>query len=153
VSDEIANIGGLRPVRVYSFDVFPRQLFEDSADEFYFKYPDIIDRTYEYGKQICSDPSQVILALVDDEKEVQGILWLRIDIIYNALTCVFVSVFPEYRNNSIAKDGTEFMKRIARKFEIDKLLGSTIKDTTVWGQLGWEPVKTRLIKLDVSQGE
>lgn len=135
----------LELVRLRNFENIPRELFSDSADEMFNLDPKSIDRLYQWGNIICSDPYQLVFGFVNEKNEVCGIFWLVIDLIYNALNCRFISVLPEYRNNTVMRWATSYMQEIAEDLKLDRLLGCTAKDTTAWKKLGWEVMQTRLI--------
>lgn len=130
-----------------TFENIPRELFEDSADEFLDDAA--ISRLYECDKFLNSTPYSMVFELRNDIGEVCGVMWIVVDPVLNALYCRFISVFKEYRDGSIATLVDRVMTDIAKHAGLDRLFGVTQKDTSYWQTYGWKLANTRMITKEV----
>jgi len=134
-------------IRTDTFENVPRKLFEDSADELLDK--EIIDRIYLYNQAFKQDPLTMIYELRDKDGKVQGVLWLVVNVILEALDGKFVAVSPEYRDGTVLKKLTDFAEHLARELGLKKIFAASQKDTAFWQSFGWREMKTRTLVREV----
>jgi len=137
----------LQLVRVRDTQIFPRELFEDTADELMDEAT--VNRFYEMGPILGQNPEQIFLALLDPADRTVGILWLTYDPLFNALRIPHVAVLPEYRDGKVVEIATGACQELAQELGVEKLIGATQKMSKHWENLGWRTLNTQLIYQEV----
>ena len=86
------DIWELTPMRIYNLNLVPRRLFEQIKGVEW-----NIDRLYAMSENICSNPTNLIYVLFDDDKIIHGLVWAQVNILNENLYVMILSVDEETR--------------------------------------------------------
>ena len=134
-------------IRTDTFENVPRRLFEDSADELLDK--EMIDTIYANNEAFRKDPLTMIYEMRDKDGNVQGVVWIVVDLLAQGLYGRFVAVSPEYRDRTVIKKVTDFGEQLARAMGLKRIFAASQMDTSFWQSFGWREMKTRTLVKEV----
>ena len=112
----------LRFIPTYDFKLIPRYLFDQiKLDQAW-----NIDRLYEYGNSIATNPCTLLFSMVDADFHIKGFSWAEIDPLKEIIRIVVVSIDKEYQNHGepLLYVG-DFLKEIKTKLGLNGIEWTT----------------------------
>jgi len=118
------DIWELTPMRIYNLNLVPRRLFEQIKGVEW-----NIDRLYAMSENICSNPTNLIYVLFDDDKIIHGLVWAQVNILNENLYVMILSVDEEYQGaNGAAIDAAALLlNSIRQEANLKKIIWTTTR--------------------------
>ena len=118
------DIWELTPLRIYDLRIVPRRLLEQVKGLEW-----NIDRVYALSENICSNPTNLIYVLYDEEKIIHGVLWARINILDENLYVSILSVDEEYQgvNGAPIDAAYALLNMVRNDANLKKIIWSTTR--------------------------
>ncbi len=119
------KLDDLEYIQMNTFCAVPPELFEQGKPNSF-----DIDKLYQYSEVVCSSPLTYLYWMIDNRKQVKGILWMTIDILSGNINVNVLSVDPEYQDKEVIPRVREKIREF--KPEIEKALGIELTDKVVF---------------------
>jgi len=118
------DISELTPLRIYDLRIVPRKLLEQVKGLEW-----NIDRVYALSENICSNPTNLIYVLYDEEKIIHGLIWAQVNILNENLYVLVLSVDEEYQGaNGAAIDAAALLlNSIRQEANLKKIIWTTTR--------------------------
>lgn len=112
----------LRVVRIHSFRLIPRRLFESIKARAW-----SIDLLMERGAELAASPKCLLYAWADEQYEVHGVLFATFDDLTNSINGHVLSFDPEYQDGSAIPAALAILKKAQRQFRAKKITMATTR--------------------------
>ena len=135
----------LKAIRLPDFSLIPSYLLEQVKPRFW--EPEDL---YAWGNSFRQDPTEFIYGLVNDKREVKGILWFSVDPIIRGIIIEVLSVDPEYQDRKIGPKVWNFLKPIMETLGYKRVF-AYMKHSKVAEREGWKRTGIELIYRDMEE--
>lgn len=118
------SVWDLTPFRIYNLNLVPRRFFERAKGLEW-----NIDRLYAMSENICSNPTNLIYVLIDEQNLIHGVIWAWINILDENLHVVLLSMDPEYQgpNGACIDAAYALLNKIRQDAGLRKIIFQTTR--------------------------
>jgi len=135
------KVRNLRFIRVFDFKLIPRQLFEQIKGIEW-----NIDRLYNYGQTVGTNPCTMLYCLVDEEFKIKGFMWASLNPLKETILVNTLSVDKEYQNHGEPLEyAYEFLMDIVSKLDLKGIEWTTTRPRVFQKILGAKYSKQTLM--------